>query len=336
MKAAAFFTVILATTSVLAADTSSMENFCPHFPTNTPIVWQAPTNDLPKSFWVYRRLGPRIFSATVISNAIVLASLQSKGFPKPSTNDFLIGEDKGPNYPGQIPVIFSIRPGYATMFYSMPHPGTNSSGIPTDEVLAQRAWACAIQLGVDPAQVALKEITSYFNKDENYDDLTNQLCGRGVFLSRQLDGICFWGNGDDGPNEGFWIEFGSQGKIRAFSLNWPSLERDKSQQIASPQQIIACIRAHKIIVIPNAGEKKYFERIKTLANAKKFTITKITPCYMEGMYGEMPKDNEPAKFVAPWAELEAVADFGDTNMNVRLVSPILSTDATIILETKSR
>jgi hypothetical protein len=57
---------------------------------------------------------------------------------------------------------------------------------------------------------------------------------------------------------------------------------------------------------------------------------------MEGMYGEMPKDNEPAKFVAPWAELEAVADFGDTNMNVRLVSPILSTDATIILETKSR
>jgi len=98
---------------------------------------------------------------------------------------------------------------------------------------------------------------------------------------RQLDGICFWGNGDDSSMKVFWIEFGSHGKIRGFSLNWPSLERYKSQPTANPQQIIACIRAHKIIVIPNADEESIL-RGQALANAKKFTITKITPHYGEG------------------------------------------------------
>ena len=331
-KALLFFTAIFATNFSSFAD--SLERFSPDFSTNTEIIWQAPTNDLPKSFWIYKRLPPHPFSATVISNAIVLASLQSKGFPKPSTNDFYIPEDKPANYPGSIPIIFSITPKSSTLFYGMPHPGTNTSGIPADEILVKHAWACAVQLGVDPSKVALKVMTSRFNKDENYDDLTNQICGRGAFLSRLLDGIYFWGNGDDGPNEGFWIEFGSSEKIQVFSLNWPNLKRFENQQAASPQQIIACIKAQKTIVIPNANEETYFQRIRTLANAKKFIVTKITPYYSEGRFGETPTNDLPSEIIEPIAELEAVADFGNSNATVRLVSPIISSEVNRLLKAK--
>jgi hypothetical protein len=333
MKSFTFLTAMLAIAFSCFADfTNSPENFSPHFPTNTEIIWKAPTNDLPKSYWLYKRLPPRPFSATVISNAIVLASLQSKGFPKPSTNELFYAEDKGPNYPGVIPIYFTISPKTATISYYLPHPGTNTFGIPTDKSLLQRAWACATQLGFDPVQIAFKEMTSRFNQDENYNDLTNQMCGRGVFLARKLNGILFWSSAtQDDSIDGFWVEFGSHGQIRAFSLVWPDVKRDELQPIAGPQQIINCIRAQKAIVLPNVGEEAYFQRIKTLANAKTFTITKITPYYSDGIFGEVPTNYVPPKFVIPVAQLEAVADFGSSNATVRLLSPILSSEVNRML-----
>ena len=48
----------------------------------------------------------------------------------------------------------------------------------------------------------------------------------------------------------------------------------------------------------------HFARIKSFSNTKKFTVTKVTPYYGEGIYGEMPTNNEPAKYLTPIAELE--------------------------------
>jgi len=313
---------------------NSLEDISPHFSTNMPIVWQAGTNQLSKSFWIYKRFPPHPFPVTIISNAVVLASLQKKGFPKPSTNDFYIAEEHPPDYPSTIPIIFSITPKSASIFYSQPHPGTNTTDIPADNILARRARDRAAELGIDPVQIAFKDITSHFNQDENGNDITNQICGRGVYLSRQLDGVLFWGNGENGDEEGFWIEFGSHGQIRAFSLVWPDLKRDEFQPTASPQQIINCIRAQKTIVLPNAGEETYFQRIKVLANAKTFTITKITPYYREAIFGEVPTNEVPPEFVTPLAELEAVADFGNSNATVKLLSPILSSETSRLLETQ--
>jgi hypothetical protein len=68
-----------------------------------------------------------------------------------------------------------------------------------------------------------------------------------------------------------------------------------------------------------------------LANAQTFTITKITPYYSEGIFGEVPTNDMPPKFVTPLAELEAVADFGNSNTTVRLLSPILSSEVSRLL-----
>jgi hypothetical protein len=333
MRAFAFFLSFASTFSLQAA--ASLERFCPHFSTNTEIIWQA-TNQLPKNLWTYKRLPPHPFSTTVISNAVVLASLEHKISPTSSTNDFFYHEAFPPNYPGMIPDIFCITPKSATISYGLPHLSTNTSDIPADKILVQRAWACAAQLDVDPAQIAFKEMTSRFNQDENYDDLTNQLCGRGVFLSRRLDGILFFSMGEDALDDGFWIEFGSHGQICGFSLVWPDLKRVEIQPVASTQQITACIRAYKTMLLPKGEEPGYFERIKNLGKARKLIITKVTPYYREGVYGDMTTDNEPPPTITPFAELEAVADFGNSSVTVKLLTPILSTEASKLLNTPAQ
>jgi len=79
----AIFVLVLAKAFSAAAGVPTLEELSSKLFTNAPIVWQAPTNHLPKQFWIYQRHLPCVFSATVISNAIVMASLQSKGHFRP-------------------------------------------------------------------------------------------------------------------------------------------------------------------------------------------------------------------------------------------------------------
>ena len=229
-----------------AAAPSAFERFSPYLVTNTQILWQAPTNRLPGSIWIYRRLGPRIFPTPVVSNALALASLQHKGFPGHSTNDFYIWEDKGSNYPGVIPAIFALRPGDASMIYAVPNYGEGSgTDIPGDETIVPRAWIYASQLGLDPARLIRAGVyTHHCTADPYGTETSNNACGRGVFLSRQLDGIAFFSADGDGEGaEGFSVEFGTHGRIREFSLRWPDLARHKLEPTATPRQIVGCLRA---------------------------------------------------------------------------------------------
>jgi len=77
---------VIAATILPAAAAVTLEDVSPPLGTNTAIVWEAPTNHLPPRFWVYRRL-PQVFSAAAISNGIVLAGFEKKGFPRPGTNE---------------------------------------------------------------------------------------------------------------------------------------------------------------------------------------------------------------------------------------------------------
>jgi hypothetical protein len=327
---------VLLTAAVPGVNAQSWQELSANLFKNAPIVWQASTNTLPKNLWIYRRLLPHIFPATVISNAVVLGSLQGKGFPKPSTNDFFIPEDRGPNYPGGLATVFGIRPSDANMYFSVPNYGTGSSDkIPGDETIAARAWKYAPQLGLDPAQMVQERFYTHLCESDQNGQESNYACGRGIFLSRQLDGISFFSADNEGSGaEGFSIEFGSRGQIRFFSLRWSMLERYQSQPTASPRDIIRCIQAHKTIVLPSPEEENFFARLKKLANAKKLTITKITPYYGEGAFGEAPTNDVPCKFATPFAELEAIADFGNSTAALRLLSPLTTSDVNRLLKTE--
>ena len=223
------------------------------------------------------------------------------------------------------------------MQYESPNYKNGSpNGIPSNEDIVKTAWECVPKLGLDPTHMAQKSFfTHLYQVDESGNDKPNFICGRGVFLSRLVDGISFFSADNTGYDiEGFALELGSYGEIRSFSFRWSSLERYQRQQTASVQEIIRCMKAHKTIVLPNIAEEHYFARLRTLATAKKLTITKITPVYGDGVLGEVPTNDAPCNFAVPFAELEAVADFGTSNTTLRLVSPILSPEIERLLRGK--
>jgi hypothetical protein len=313
MKTLAILAALLAMIVSSSGDPVTLEDISPHLSTNAPIVWQASMDNLPKTFWIYKKT-PQTFSATTISNGIVLASFQSKGFPKPSTHQITIWGDHMEGEPE--PPYFSILPDLGQMSFTLGDRGPQAPElISTNEAAVERAWGCLAELKLDRSQ---------FVK-------TNTIAGGyGVFLPRQIDGIEVYGN-----LEGFQIQLAKQ-KVVAFCLVLPKLERDRQCAIASKQQIMACIRAFKTPSLPQGDEPDYFGRIKNLARMKKLTIVKITPYYSEGIYGEVPRNDEPPKIIIPIAELEALADFGNSNTTVRLVAPILASEANRLLEMSSK
>jgi hypothetical protein len=322
------FIIILAATFSLQAAATPLETFCPHFSTNMPIIWQAPTNQLPKSFWTYKMLAPCPFTATILSNAVMLASLESKGFPKPSTQNSCFYADDCQQCSCAISCYFSIMPESGSIQFNEPHKNNLSEAIPDDDEIVKVALECATRFGLNGAHLIPRKV--YVTLCDS-----NRICGRGIFLSRSLDGIGFRGNGNDNYSpEGFGIEFGGDWQVRSFSFAWPELKRDKSSRTLDANEIVSCIRAQKTIVLPNSDEEGYFNRIKLLAAAKKLNVTKITPYYGEGIYGDAG-DDQP-KAVSPYAELEAVADFGNSNVTVQLVSPIIALDMTRLMQSKAK
>jgi hypothetical protein len=330
VKAFALFAVILASTFSSFGGPPTWQELNSHLYTNGPIVWQAPTNNLPTSLWIYKRLPPRPFLATVISNAAVLASLQNKELPKPSTNAFFINSTPDPCGMGFS--IFSIQPASTTISFSSTNQILSTGNVLDDDTVTRLAFEYAARFGLNRTYLIPKNVYTGSNGAGCDGTLTNGICTRGILLSRKLDGVAFFSADNEADSvEGFSIEFGGGGQIRSFSLVWPNLERCQSASSASPQQIINYIRAHKAIVLPAPDEEDYFARLKTLATAKKLTITKITPYYGEGIIGEVPTNDLPPEFVTPFAELEAVADFGNSNAVVQLVSPILSSEVNRLL-----
>jgi hypothetical protein len=312
MKAFLLLSVILAGSSPVGAEAKKLEDIAPHFAATAQIVWKVPSNGVPKSLWIYKKL-PHVFSAATISNAVILAGFQQKGFPKPTTNATFIWD----NIPGSTideprPPYFAITPEDGVIQHDI---GDRWPDAP-NEILVDRAevdyaWNCLAWLGVDRAQFVKTNVASY-----------------GVSFPRQIDGIRF-----PDETEGFSIQrYGKARRLRFFLLTLPNLQRTREDATATPQEIIQCIRAFKTPVLPNGDEADYFARVKTVAKATSLTITKLTPYYGEGVYGEEPMNDLRPNWVMPVAYLDATATLGTSNVAVRLYSPILASDAVRLLK----
>jgi hypothetical protein len=305
--------------SSLASSKNPLEQFSPHFSTNTEIRWQASTEHLPKSLWIYKRVAPQPFSPLIISNALSLASVLDKGIPEPSMKPFFIWSE--PNPCGARHSIFSIQPESSTITYGSPNQVPSPEEVPSDEVVLKQAFECAARLGLDASQCREKNVYSTTNGPGCDQKPSDGVCGRGVFLSRIVDSLTFFGDANNNNANGFSIEFVRGRKIRSFCYVWPKLERWQICEILDRKEIVQCLWKHEVMLNPEDGSD-YFESIKVLGSAKTFTITKITPYYAEGIFGQMPTNDVP-QFIAPFAELEAVASFARSNLTVRILSPII-------------
>jgi hypothetical protein len=308
-------TILLAGWFSFHAVAASLEEVAPHFAINTEIVWRVPTNDLPKRLWIYKKL-PHVFSAATISNAVVLAGFQKKGFPKPSTNTTVIWDKvAGSTIDEPRPPSLLIIPDDGIIQYDLGNRWPNAPNeILADRAEAEYAWNCLGSLGVDRTQF-----------------VKTNVAGFGVSFPRQIDGIRF-----QDESEGFSIQrYGKERKLRGFWLTLPTLQRTKEDTTASPQEIMACIRAFKTPILPNGEEADYFARVKAMAKAKRLMITRLTPYYGEGVYGEEPTNNRRPSWVMPVAYLDATATFATSNAAVRLYAPILSSDVRRLLQTQN-
>jgi hypothetical protein len=304
------------------ANALTIEDIAPHIPTSAPIVWQAPTNHLPSSFRFYKKVLPRVFPDTTISNAIAIAPLPDKHFRWSAKKELCIDLD---TCPCGHSCTFGISPQFATLSYSSPgYRNGSSNNIPDDDTLFATAHAFALQLGLDSNQLARKQVTTNICQYDLEGHLADEPCGHGITLSRRIDGIPFFGKD---LVEGFNLELGSHSQIRFLTLIWPDLEPLQSAPLANKDQIISCIRKFKTGLLPRENEGHFFDRLKMLSKTNRLRITKITPYYMEGTYGEEPKQGRaPANTLTPIAELEATAEFENGTLQIQLVSPIVSTE----------
>ena len=314
-----------------ACAANPLERFAPNFSTNTAILWQAPSNCLPSSLWIYKRLPPQPFLPSVVSNALAMASLQPKEIPEHFTNNYYIRTPF--DCCGMAQNFFGILPAKTQIYFSATNQSLSTDDLPDDATVKKRAFYYSALLGLGNTRLIPQDIFCSSNAYRIEAKSTNGACGKGIFLSRELDGIPFYSSAGIDEADGFSIEFGSHGQIRAFSLVWPNLERSQNCRIAKPQQIINLLRARRILVVPNTEEEKYFERLKILSKARTLFITGVIPRYGEiGAFGEASTSDASPEFLIPFAEIYATASWGNSNAAMHFISPILSSEITRLVE----
>jgi hypothetical protein len=291
------------------------------------VFWAASTHGVPKTLWVYKVV-PQHFPFAAISNLMALGSFTFKDEQRghrdisPTNEDTLFFFDKkrGCNLtiiPSRGEITYwddSARPNH---WDKIRHENEPVLGVP-DEATAQKLGLKFLrQFGIRPADLAQighghlltfgkKQTRSYFDRATG-KYIENEVTSCGVFFNRRLDGINFAGTGIGGGAE---IDYSNHAKLAEFRLLWRNVQPFERHAIATPDEILQWIRDGKAVMTHknpvNPGD------------VKKLTITAISPLYM-GASGDETQD-----FVYPFAQLEAVADLGGTNVNIQLYCPILS------------
>jgi hypothetical protein len=134
---------------------------------------------------------------------------------------------------------------------------------------------------------------------------------RGVGFTRSLDG-----KEVDGQRAVF-VEFGNDAALGRLQVRWCTLRTKGSYPVATPSQILRWIREGRATVLSLSGPTD--ARFVRVADIRKLTVTSIQPRYLG-----MDEDNPP-KFVYPYAFLTARAEFGTNDSEqVFLYCPLIA------------
>ncbi|MGA9450974.1 MAG: hypothetical protein WBW41_06480 [Verrucomicrobiia bacterium] len=318
-----------ATLSV-AADGPVFENSFPKFRVHNPeIIWAAPTNQPHAALWIYKVI-TQTFSNLAISNLMAMGKFtmsdEQNGHKKISTTNedtlFFFDKKRGCNLtivPSQGRIEYWDNYAPANHWDRTNHLWEQVAGLPDETKVKKLGLKFLKQFGIQPADLAQnaknhlitfgeKQTRGYFDRRRGkYID--DEVTARGIFFDRRIDGVNFAGIGVGGGCE---IVYGNHAKIADFKLVWRNLQPYEHHQVASPDEIMQQIREGKAVIT--------HKNLVNPAEIKKLTITDCSSLY-KGANGEETQD-----FVYPFAQIEAVADLGYTNVAVQLYCPILSND----------
>jgi hypothetical protein len=290
--------------------------------TNVPVNWQAPTKHLPKTFWIYRAVPAKVSPAT-ISNLVALGSFTDKERKEFPDYPHLIAYD-GPA--GKMSL--RINTDWAYIDYSDPDADDwhITNGVPNRQQAFKLAKRWLPKLGIDERQLFTNpnggtkfygaSDTVFFYPREGGPVFATNTHSYEVVFYRAFDGIEFSGGCARG---GGLIDFAHDAKISHILVSWRNYKREKRYPAATPETLLKWIREGKAVWWPAGGAPTYPD----WDSAKKIAITKITPLY----YSEAYDENDTPQYAAyPFAEMEAVADIGTTNLIFNLDCPIIGDD----------
>ncbi len=277
--------------------------------------WNVRSNTWPSALWTYR-VTPASFPPAVISNLMALGSFTEQektipyGGPDRRTLAFA-SSDKSRNLS-----IFTVCRGAE---YSDRGSGQINMLVPapdSNEVLPL-ALKLLPKLGILPSDLATRPNSTEPRVERTEQEqmiftnnvfLTN-ICSRGIFFSRRVDGVIVRGSRTSTCR----IEFGVHGKILRLSLLWPRWERVKSYPTVDAQTVMQRIRDGRAVLSSLPADIPPID----WALVKGVTINGA-----ETVYSGDAKNVLEAQ-IYPYVALNALIDTGDTNVSAEIHCPIL-------------
>jgi len=290
--------------------------------TNLDVRWKASKHPWPKTLWTYQMV-PTTLSPSLISNLVQLGGFTEKDrYGVTTTNGFAYY-----NYKNRLSVSFATgeidfdrelaRYGPTNLAHDVP--GTNqlyslttnfltTFGVDTSEIPKDKRDRLKIQCS-EPSH------TQYFLGETT---ITNVQFRRASF-GRLIDGVMC------DPMVGKCaIDYGEHNQIKAFSLSWRNLTRDRLCSAATPDQIVRWIHEGKMLlpkeIYVGDGETAPID----WSAAKKITIEDATAHYWGDVFiGDRASQPIFPSAVAPYGMLAATVDMGGSKMKLRIVCPVI-------------
>ncbi len=280
--------------------------------TNLDVRWEAHTNALPRTVWIYRLL-PKTFPPAAISNLAMECGFTEKD-KKKSTADQAIYKDAD-KFPSK-----QLNVSRGSIFYNaVSHYGPKNlaTNVPEMSQMPLLTTNFLSRFGVDLSDIEKNADGApnfhYWEPFKEYfmpDGIVTNIEFRAVSFSRAVDGATIIGAGTAGDGE---IYFGPNGKPAHVDLSWRDLQRVKSCPTVTPETIIQRIRYGRAV---QGGIPMNLPSIDW-ATVKSLTVKKADLCYYAG------DRLAPSPWLMPLLSLWTTVDTGNGNVDVEIDCPII-------------
>jgi hypothetical protein len=297
-----------------------LENFCvPFNSTNCVIIWNAPTNQLPRQAKIWKVV-PAQYSPTTISNLLEMAELRSSqkkrvertGVLGSTDAAFFGNRDETRNLsiiPAQGKIVIGKIGGVVAQI-----PKEKPNEVPDPQTAFRLTLDLLQKIGIDQSRLLTnsngKVYAGYgqaevIGKDKATGRIVTNVVEREIHFPRQIDGIPV-----QGP-VGVFAKFGNEGKLASLEITMRAITPDRICSIPDVADFVERIKSGRTF-IPNGspfqtGKNAIFQRL---------TISEVSLYYWED------SGSEPQTYIYPFAVLDAQTDQQGDNANVQLFVPI--------------
>ena len=297
------------------SQTLSLQSLGDSFRCSPKIInWNAPTNSLPATVWVYHIL-PKKFPPNAISNLVVSLGLTAKDRVVANNGETVYLNS--PNFPSKQ---LEISETHGSIHYESVTdygPTNLAKDVPEMNQLMNLTTNFLSQFDIDYSEIdktsnGAPNLHYWEPFKENFlkNGIVTNIEFRAVVFRRYVDGNMILGAGTAGNGE---IFFGEHAKPVKIDIFWPNLGRYKDYPTASPETITKWIAEGKAV---HGGISMNLPDIDW-STIKSISIDKAEICYNAG------DRFSPSEWLMPLVSLWTTVDTGQGNVNVEIDCPII-------------